>query len=167
MVDASGRNPIVRETHPFALRALVRGDEAILVPSGFVDHAPGLIRRLVRARWYATPTSRLSISEDASTIQVPGGDDGPIPPVTTVDGQRLWGSFRLLGSVIVGNKPTGYDRSHMVVLLARETVAATAQERARLLELLHTAIADRPHVPVFAVDRSAGAIVARVVNTFG
>ncbi len=167
IVVAGGRHPTVRDTYPFALRALVRGDEAILVPSGFVDHAPGLIRRLRRARWYATPMSRLSISEDASTIQVPGGDDGPIPPVTTVDGQRLWGSFRLLGSVVVGNKQAEYDRSHMVTLLARETAATTAQERARLLERLDTAIADRPHVPVFAVDRSAGRIVARIVNTFG
>ena len=57
-----------RQAH---LRARARDGRAVAAPASFLDHAPGLIRRLARAGVHVAPTGRLELGRDAATVSVP------------------------------------------------------------------------------------------------
>ncbi len=153
------QTPPATDTPTVHLRALVRDGRAVVAPASFLDHAPGLIRRLARAGIRVAPTGRLELGTDAATVTVPR------PALTLSAGDRV-GSFPVAGLIVPTGDPSA-PTAQTVAHLTHDTPGGTVTERQHLLEALAALVAAAPCTTIAPQQRSAGHLIAEVEALFG
>lgn len=141
------------------LRALARGGRAVVVPASFLDHAPGLIRRLARAGIRVAPTGRLELGPDATTVTVPN------PELIRAACDHV-GPFAVAGLVLPASDPV-VPPAQAVALLTHSTPGGTVVERRRLLEALAALVTATPVTTITPQQRRAAPLVAAVEALLG
>jgi hypothetical protein len=153
------QTPPAPDTPTVHLRALVRDGRAVVAPAAFLDHAPGLIRRLARAGIRVAPTGRLELGTDATTVTVPR------PALIPTAGDRV-GSFPVAGLIVPADDPSA-SAAQTVAHLTHDTPGGTVTERQHLLEAVAALVAATPRTTIAPQQRSAGPLVAEVEGLFG
>lgn len=143
------------------LRAVVRGDRAVLASLGATQRPRGILRQLARHGVAVLPASMVWLADSGTSVVVP-------EPVVggPYDGSRRFGRFEVVGLWAAANRPQDPTEAEIVSLFASDTDGSDDDERARTMGALQAASRRLPLACAYRGERSAPLLARRLAGMF-
>lgn len=156
-----GGGPVPPGYHRARLRAVVKGDRAVVAPLWATERPRGMLRQLERRGAHVAPTAEVALAADGSSVHVPEPVlGGPF------SGHRRFGTFALAGLWGAANRKQEANEVEVVSLLVRDTEGGTAKERQGLMEATLNAVRRRPLALSYRGERSSLTLATRMADLF-